>query len=160
MGSRYALARAFKKAQRTAGHVTFSSTTPTALDTALDLTLAASVGDEIEVGVNGAWGGSGTTNYGALDVASLVAGSAVNWWGTGIGGANYGIVGWLSLNANQDRIFGGSKLRTIVAGDIASGYVTLRLFGWVTTAGSKQVFADTALPFQFWAKNLGPVDPN
>lgn len=156
----YTLARAFKFATRTAGHVTFNTTLPVAFDVATDITLEAEVDDVIELAVNGSWAGTGTTNYGVLDVASMVGGVAVNWWGTGVGGANYGVVAWMSANSNVDKVMGGPTWKKIVAGDLtAAGQVSMRLHGWVTTAGSKQVFSDATLPFKWCAKNIGPVDP-
>jgi hypothetical protein len=48
---------------------------------------------------------------------------------------------------------------TLIAGDIASSTITLRLL-YATSAASQTIQATAASPLLFWAKNLGPPDPH
>lgn len=155
---RFRRARTHKFARRTAGDVAFTSTTFAAVDTALDFTLEAQVGDVIEFSGNGMWSNENIAS--ALDVATWVSGAAVNYFSSGTGtSAGNGLVGWYGVQAVYAP-FSGAVHYVVQAGDIVSGLVTVRLLGRTTTAGTRTLFASGTNLLQVAAKNLGPVDPN
>lgn len=163
MGTRHLLARTFKSARRTAGDISLNSTSWVNVDTGLDLTLAAAIGDVIEVGINGMANAEATSLY--LDVVTLVAGSPAGSFGAtaaapGASPPNYGVPAWSGANGVLSWL-GAPVHKTIVAGDLASGYVTLRLRGATGGGVAKTLRADgTNWSFEFWARNIGPADPN
>ena len=155
---RYHAARAFKFIQRTSADFTANSTSWVNLDTGLDLTLAAQVGDVIECGVS--FQAENEASTFRLDVGTLVAAAIVNYFGGAVDpGSNYGVSGWTAAGGTAQSVC-GSVMKALVSGDLSSGTVTLRLRYRTDSAANKTVHAVTARPFQFWAKNLGPVDPN
>lgn len=141
-----------KFAKRTSGTITLTAATFAALDTGTDLVLAASVGDSIEVALGGLFGNEAVSIV--LDVATMVAGSAVNWFATDGTSSGYGI--WYKNTVANNEAISGSIIRTLVSGDISGGNVTLRAFGRRDTSNAT-VLSSTAIPLHFWAKNLGPV---
>ena len=138
--------------KRTAADYTINSTTFTNLDTGTDLVLSASSGDVVEVGCMLVWGSEATTA--CLDVASIVSGSPVNYWGTAGGSSDFGISSWIGTTG-QTESAGASTMRALVGGDISGGTVTLRLRYRTTSATNKTLRASSTLPFLWWAKNLG-----
>jgi hypothetical protein len=139
-------------AQRTAGNYTLNSTTWANVDTGLDLTLAAVAGDKIEVGLAGLLGGS--TN-GFLDMASIVAGSPVNYWSGSAGGASaQGVLAWRH-ESDLNVPLGGSVIRAAVSGDLSGGNIVLRLRYRTAAATNLTLYGDTNLVLNVWAKNLG-----
>lgn len=157
---RFQLARTFKTARRASTSPTYALTTWGDVDTALDLTLAAQVGDMIEVEANGLWGNEASTAH-YMDVVTVVSATPVNSFGTqgAVSTTSHGIQAWQAITANYSMIAGGG-IYPIVAGDLSSGYVTLRLRRRGETASTKTLYAVADQPFQWWVKNLGPVDPN
>lgn len=139
------------KHKRTAGDYTLNNTSWTNVDTGTDLSLTVVAGDIIEVGINALMGAEAVNA--ALDVATIVGGSPVNYLGTSGGGSDLGIQGWLGLSGVNTAI-GGPFLYTIQAGDISSGTVTLRLRYRTTAASNKTVRANSTQPFLWYAKNL------
>lgn len=142
--------------RRSSGNITVSGTAWANIDTGIDIILNASTGDVVEVGASFMW--SSETRNGVLDVASIVGGVPVNYWGRdGAESAlSSGINGWwghISAISNA----GGSVLRTLLAADISAGIVTLRLRGRTFAAGTKTIFANSDDHFTWFAKNLGPV---
>lgn len=145
----------FATAKRTSGDQTLNNTSWTNLDTGTDLTLTAATGDWIEVG----WGGccnGGAVNL-AFDAATIVGGSPVNYVSGGAGGAaNLGVGAWISgSNGGNGTTTGGAVLYQLVSGDISGGTVTLRMRYRSGTATNKVLNASTALPWAWYAKNLG-----
>ena len=156
---RFRRARAHKVGRRTTGNVSITSSTWTNLDNGLDIALEAQVGDLIEVGINGLWGAEAVTGY--LDVVTVVATVPVNQVSSGAAetGTSEGAVGWTGVSGSVSPV-SGSLMYSIVNGDLASLVVTLRIRVRGSSASAKTVYANTNEPFQFWAKNLGPADPN
>lgn len=159
---RFALARSHKFFNRTAGSLVLNNNTswvdlPT-IGTSWDITLAAQIGDVIEVGASGVWDNQAVLGF--LDVCTIISGSAVNYFGTGgdVGGS--GIENWRGDASEAYDAIGGSFYYALVSGDISSGVVTLRLRYRTGSAANKTLYATTTNPLQFRAKNLGPVDPN
>lgn len=141
--------------RRTSGNISVSSATWANLDTGLDLAVPATVGDLIEIGVNGRWAG-GTSRFAGLDVASLVSGSIVNYWGSAVEtGTNEGVDGWIGDGSAASNPIGGSVMRAVVAGDLAFGVVTVRFRARVTSGLAQTLQASTSNPLDVWIKNLG-----
>lgn len=159
---RYRVARTFKFFTRTAGNLTLNSTAwadlPTIAST-WDLTLAAQVGDVIEAGISAVWGAEGV--YGSIDVCTVVGGAYISAFGGSAtsGSSGSGVGAWNGVTTVNDGA-GGGVLRTLTAADISAGTVTLRLRYRTNTATNKTLFASADNSFQFYAKNLGPADPN
>jgi hypothetical protein len=160
---RFQRARAFKYINRMSTDITLNSGTWANVDTGTDLTLEAQTGDVIEVGGSWLTSGSATTAT-FFDVASIVSGSPVNSWGIdgAVTTAMEGIQAWRcdsnSIGLNQ-RVAGG-MMRVLLAGDISSGLVTLRLRYKQPTATNVTLYTGANRALHFWAKNLGPVDPH
>lgn len=160
---RHRLARAHKFVTRTSGDLTLNSTSWADLPgvgTSLDIVLAAQVGDTIEVGVSMALGGN--TVYSFMNVATIVAAAVVNYViAVPSSSSGAGVKAWQQTgNVASDAGLGGSVMYTLVAGDISAGTVTLRPRYRTGTAANKTLNGTAADPFHFWAKNLGPQDPN
>ncbi len=145
-----------RSVRRTAGNYVFNKPSTTVwydVDPALDLVLPAAPGDLVLVGINGQWGNELPFAY--LDVASVVSGVAVNYWGGVAGPAQSGIVAW--AGAPSTLTFPGPPMpRLIVAGDLARGQLTLRLRVRLNLANmNKTLFANTNQPLALWAENRG-----
>lgn len=160
---RYQAARAFKFFTRTAGNLTLNSTAwadmPT-IGSTWDAVLAAQVGDTIECGVSAVWGGENV--FASLDVCSVVSAAYVSAWGGSAisGSAGSGVGAWQHAQGGINDGSGGAIMRALIAGDISAGTVTLRLRYRTSTAANKTLFANADNSFHFYAKNLGPADPN
>jgi hypothetical protein len=155
---RFQRSRDFKFRQRTSADIIANSTSWTNLDTALDITLSAETGDAIECGVS--FQAENEASTFRLDVGTLVSSAIVNYFGGAVDpGSNYGVSGWTAAGGVAASV-SGSVMKTLVAGDLSAGTVTVRLRYRTDTAANKTIHAVTARPFQFWTKNLGPQDPN
>jgi hypothetical protein len=143
------------KATRTAGDVTFTSASYTAVDTALDLTLPAVVGDIIEVGISVRADFTSNNRFIFQDAATMVSGSPVNYL-SGAGASGEGVQAWLVENVNTWRNCGGSVLYTVVSGDLSGGNVTVRWLARLNVGTvSRKLSADANHPAHFFMKNLG-----
>ncbi len=159
---RFQRSRDFKKALRTAGNVTIG-TSVINVDTGLDMTLVAEAGDVIEYGINASVA-TAPGSDGSTTVATLVAGSPVNYFG-GAGTLAVGVCpsGWYTPNINVSGMvlpFGGPVLYTLVSGDISAGTVTLRLRAIGGGGGACAIRSTSSSPMNVYARNLGPLDPN
>ena len=144
----------FAFAKRTSGSFTLNSTSWANLDTGLDLTLTAASGEIIEVCISARWGSQAL--IAGLDVVTLVGGSPVNSISGANGAAGYGVQSW-SATSGSEQAVGGAILYTLVSGDISSSTVTLRLRYRTASASNKGLYAESDLPFHWYAKNLGPA---
>ena len=145
----------FARSTRTSGNVTCNSTTWANVDTATDLTLTASTGQWLEIGLSSFWTNNAVT--GNLTVVTLVGGSPVNDTSTGAAPDNTtaGVGAWRGGTGDFAPI-GGSILYQLVSGDLSGDTVTLRLRYRTQTAANKTLGADSAtVSLHFWAKNLG-----
>lgn len=150
-------ARSFKFVDRRTGSIAaLTSTTWANLDATADIQLEANVGDTIIVSANGLWGGE--AQNAALDVATWNGSALVNWFGSGepTTTTGDGIPGWFSASSITYESLSGLMARSLVAGDIANGQVTLRLRYRVTA--SKTLMNSSTDPFQWMAWNIGPTD--
>lgn len=157
---RYQLAKQFKVTTRSSGDLTLNSTNWANVDTGLDITLAAQVGDTLEATLSARAAADAVHLY--LDVVTLVSAAPVNSFGKrgavqttpGI----IGIAGWYCTSGTSG-VPGGPAHYVVVSGDLTSGLVTLRLRYATNTATNKTIFADgTSHIIEFCVKNLGPVD--
>lgn len=104
-------------------NITLSSTSYTAVDTGMDLTLAASAGDVLQA-LHIYRVANTTAAYLLFDAATWVSGAAVNYFGTGPS-AN-GVSAWIALSG-EDTARASGVFYTVQSGDIVSGNVTVRL---------------------------------
>lgn len=155
---RFLRARQFKRGRRTAGHVPISSVQPTwtTVDTALDFTLAAAVGDTILAEINGMWFTEAPNAI--LDVVTLVGGNPVNSMGSGTTTlSGDGVNGWYRVGGALGPVT-GSIWYVLQAADLSTtGTVTLRLRAALKSAGTRQFLADAGNPLSFFVQNLGPA---
>lgn len=147
--------RAHKTIKRTAGNYTLTPVggAPgpfTVIDAALDLVLAAQIGDVLEVHFSALVQPPGTTGFG-LNACSMVGGAAVNNYAPG----TYGHGSWWhpagSTLGNGTPIF-----YTVVSGDISGGNVTTRIRYTTDGSGNTTLWASGSFPLEFTVKNLGP----
>lgn len=157
---RFQRARDFKFITRTSGNMTLNSTSWANVDNGLDIVLVAQAGDVIEVG--GGWLIENQNPDLFTDVATIVSGIPVNYFGTqgAESATSQGIHGWYGLGGGVYMSVGGGDMKELVSGDISSGTVTLRLRYRTLSAANRVVRATADNPFRWWAKNLGPKDPN
>jgi hypothetical protein len=154
----YQLSRAFKTPARYSGADVSVVSTPNYADlptigTTMDIVLSAEVDDVIFYSLNGLWGASAQEAY--MDIATIVGGSAANY---AFGAASSGNPGAWGM-ASVFTAIGAVGWYKLVAGDLASGYVTLRPRAKISSAGSKILYGG-GWGFGFFAQNIGPVDPN
>jgi hypothetical protein len=144
------------KAVRTAGNVTVGSTSWTAVDTALDLVVAAVAGDVIVLSLSGRTITS-TVNPILLDMHTWVSGAGVNCvsLNAAVSATVEGVGAWRGVNSTDSGV-GGSVGYTVQSGDIVSGNVTFRLVvRMVSATGTRLVVADGTNPLQVMAQNTG-----
>lgn len=127
---------------------------------ASDIVLTAQAGDVIEVQMEARY--DGQTNggeYKFIDVATVVAGAPTNHFGFNSSepSTGEGIHAWYGSGQNLGdfQSIGGGSVKELVAGDIENGKVTLRLRVRGNTVNGRDVVI-----YKWWAKNLGPQDPN
>lgn len=146
--------RAHKVTTRTSGNISaVASTAYTNVDTALDITIGAQVGDMLEVGLSAfavTVAGSGL----GFNACSVVSAAPVNNYATGsLGHAAW----WMPANNPAGLSRGGSLFYTVVAGDLSSGNVTSRLrYIDDIASGTHTIYAGSVLALMFSVKNLGP----
>jgi hypothetical protein len=147
--------KSWTRNRRTAGNVQVTSTSWANVDTATDITFSnVNVGDIIEASLSTMWTpATNTTAYGILDVATIVSGSPVNYFGASGGVSDFGVSGWIGA-PNLISPVSGSISYVVQAGDLSAGSITLRLRCRVDVASSnhKDLFAVAADPLQFECK--------
>lgn len=115
---------------------------------AFDLTLSPVVAGQV-VEISGGAFISNAGNYLSWDAASIVSGAAVNWWSTGTVRADFGIPTWVSHN--MEGSIGGPWWKSLLAGDIVNGAVTIRLYV-ACNSGSHLIYWRPNIPVQFNAR--------
>ena len=136
--------------------LTVNSTNWTNVGTSIDITLSAQTGDVIEVNMDGLY--ASVAEYVFFDVCTVVSGSPVNYfgWGSSDPGSGEGIRAWYGSGLAADfQSVGGGSVYELAGGDISNGTVTLRLRVRCKTGAARDVTV-----YHWWAKNLGPQDPN
>lgn len=128
------------------------------IGTTWDAVLTAQVGDVVEVGMSARLESEGVIAI--FNVHTIVSAAAVNGVGGGVTGTTgVGISSW-TMPPSNNFVTGGPAWYTLVAGDLSSGTVTLRLRYRTFTAANRTLDANTGNPLSFMAKNLGPMDPH
>ncbi len=143
-------------ARRTSGDVTITADAVWAnVDTGMDLTLTASSGHTVEVGVSVRCANTTAVSMN-FDVVSIVSAAPVNSFSTGAApsDSNDGVAGWrIGSSLNEGRA--GSIMYTLQAGDITGGTVVCRLRVRTSSTTNRDITASAVSPLVFWAKNLG-----
>ncbi len=147
-----------KVTTRSSGNITMNSVNWANLDTGMDITLAAQVGDTLEASLFALIGNQAVDTY--FDVATIVAAAPVNSFvkrgAVTTAPPPYG--NWYALTGAWTNL-GVPIHYTVVTGDLSSGLVTLRLRYATLTATNRTFHADgTNYTAEFCVKNLGPVD--
>lgn len=140
------------EASRTAGDLSLTSTAIADIDTGLDLVLPAVAGDVIEYGISGLL--DVAAQEVAFEVFTVVAGAPVNSFGPGLASPKLGVSGWYAGTDGAYHDVTGSTSRTLVAGDISAGTVTMRLRYVKASATARTLYANANIPLKVWAKNL------
>lgn len=158
MPPRYQMARQFKRVTK-AGSASYASSTWAALDTSLDITLAAAIGDCFRHEINLRKDGSPTFQLDVVTVYNTVVTNS-QWSGAAAptSTTDAGVRGWVAT-IDGDDVSGSLIGAPLVAGDIYQGYVTFRL--WYRASGSITIGpGSSGMAIVYSAQNLGPVDPN
>lgn len=155
---RFIQSRSFKYINKVDGNLTLNSTSWVAVNgTSFDVELNAQANDVIEFSLSGSTAAEATELY--LDVATIISGSPNNWF-VGDGSTAVSVPAWFGENGAVT-YFGGSYMYELTGSDITTdNTVLLRLMYRTGSAVSKVLRASGTAPFQLFAKNLGPVDPN
>lgn len=159
---RHQLARAHKRIVYSGGTITLNQTAITDLHaSALDITLLAQAGDQIEYGFS-----ARVTNAAVVtgfDVYTIVSSARVNPLGPGLSASLatlQGIPGWKAQTGFEVFLMGTFLSAPLQAGDLANGSATLRPAYAQSATTARSVNADGNTPLIVWAKNIGPADPN
>jgi hypothetical protein len=141
-------------ARRTAGDVVLNGTAWADVDTAVDLTLEAYPGDIVSVSVSHHGGSEAVVA--CYDAVSVVSGSPVNSWAVdgAVSATSRGVLAWREETSVEPSA-GGTIARAIVAGDLSSNTLTIRLRGRTLTAAAKTERANADLPLAWSAVNHG-----
>lgn len=137
---------------RVSGNLTLNNAAWTNVDTGLDCTVIAQVGDVLSLVLSAQTGGEAVNAF--FDVATIVSAAVVRRV-SGSGAGGYGIQSWVGL-AGSAWPLGGPYFYTVQKSDIdTTGFVNLRL--QYIAAGNKTLYANANNPLQFAVSNLGPA---
>jgi len=150
----------YARFKRSAGDLTLNSNgvwanLPT-IGTTGDLTINATSGDVVEVALAALWSNEAVEGF--LDFVTIVGGVVTNSFGVdgAESGSHSGIVTFRGIASRFDPV-GGVFFRTLAAGDISGGTVTVRVRYRTGSAANKTLFASTNNAFEYWIRNHGPV---
>lgn len=126
---------------RTSGNVAVTATSQTVVDSTLDITLNAAIGNLIRVTASGQADNVAT----ALDTSAVIMSN-----GTAVRGVVGAIVpGWTCRGGDYNAL-GGVALTIVKTGDLYNGTITLRLTAAIGNSGStRTIFANTNQPLLF-----------
>lgn len=128
------------------------------MEASLDVTLSGvAVGDVIEASVNGFLSASAAVAV-YMDVATVVSGSATNYFSSRTGTpAGSGVAGWQAnpFTGNAGDVVSGAAFYAVQAGDLSAGSVTFRLSYRASLATGRTLSASTSSPLLFAVANLG-----
>ena len=139
----------------TAGNFTLNNTGDMAAVHAsgLDLTVAASAGDLIILGVSGLLDRRTANAFTMFDVGTIVSAAIVNRV-SGQAASGNGIMGWfIDSDAPEFARLSGGFPYAVVAGDIDSGNVTFRLLYRTNAANNVTLRANSTEPLWVWVYN-------
>lgn len=148
----------YHKVVITSGDIVLNQTAITGI-AVTDITFPAAAGDLIEYGISGRV--EATATHVGFEVYTVVATALTNPFGPGLSAsvaAAAGIPGWWCTNVAQNlNLTGDAPPRTLVAGDIEGGNVTLRLAYAKIDITARTLNANAQAPLIVWAKNLGQL---
>lgn len=146
-------------ARRTSGNLSLGATSWAAMDTGLDLSVPAQEGDMITAWLSGFCNNDVSDFFG--DYVTLIGSTLTTSFGSGAAVvAGSGGAPCMRALASAYTPIGGPMTLRAVAGDIASGLITVR-FVYRVTANSRTVFASTAstnVPLVVGLVNNGPQE--
>ena len=162
-GNLNALRGDFGLFRRTSGNVALTGTTTwsdlTTIGTGGDITMAASSGDLIEASLFALLNSDAVDM--AFDVNTVVSSVKTNSLTTGgtrpTAFTAFNSSGWY-VPASRIEALTGSVFYVLQSGDVSGGNVTLRVQYAMNTATNRTLFGTTANPFQWYARNHGPVE--
>ena len=135
----------------TGGDIALTSTSMAAVSGPTDLTIAATAGDILLVGLS-VTPTTTTAASVAFDFATIVSASPVNYIGTRSGTPiNIPIQMWF-LGSSETGGCGGAYPYVVQSGDISGGNVVLRLYARVSA--NRSINADASNPLDTWVTNL------
>lgn len=136
----------------TSGTLTLSASTRAQL-TANDLTLTASAGDLVEIGIN-LFADQTKGGFLAVDAATRVSGADNHWVSSETGTPRYpgDYPSWYLVPGQFDGPF-SPVLYLVDASDVVAGNVTLRLYG--EADGDRDVLRSATFPLRWYAINHG-----
>lgn len=141
-----------KRVRKTSANYSLTSTTWAAMDATTDVTIAAAVGDLIAYSLTGKW--NNDAGQGRIDVATVVGGSVVSYFGDASGtNVGDGVVAWFTPGGVFTSVTGEVN-HVLVAGDIDAGNVTLSLRYRV--GATKAFMAGSTAPLFIRVTNYGP----
>jgi hypothetical protein len=119
----------------------------------LDMT-GLQAGDIVEVCISGLAASAATYLY--LDVATIVSGSPVNYFG-GVTGASTGdgVMCWTAVTGREDP-FGGCVSYVVQSGDLTAGAIKLRPWMRTSSATNRTLFGVAADPLHISARAYRP----
>lgn len=128
-----------------------SATTWTTLSTNFDLVVPANVGDVIEARFSFMWDNAATEKY--IDFIAVASGNA---WSSSHGAAGQGIMAGKGQNGAYTECM-ACAFKTVVAGDLSAGAVTVRVTYRLNTATTSIVFNTADYRPRFETINHGPM---
>lgn len=135
------------------GDIALSSTSPAAVTGPTDLTVAASTGDVVMLGISAIANNTTGQSIG-FDFATIVSASPVNYVSSGNGTpVNIGVMGWFIPATAVIGVVSGSYGYVVQAGDISGGNVVFRLYARVS--GNRTLSAQSTIPLWTQATNFG-----
>lgn len=146
-------------ARRTGGDVTCSADQVwTEVDSGLRITLDAAAGDRLEIGLQAICTGTEAVSLN-LTAMSFVSAALTNdlFEGAAKSDTTNGVPGWRMASAAVSNGSGAFISPALVSGDISGGTVVVTLAYRTSSNTNRVLRADTTLPLDFWAKNLGPA---
>lgn len=148
------LATNFQMLTRTSGDISINNTTYAAVATStLDLVITGvAAGDVVEYIPNFMVDSAVSTRL-AFDVATIVSGSVVNYFGSAASGGS-GLPGWYAPNTATFSQVSGSAFYTLQSGDISGGSVTLRLYVQAASTTARKILSSTGNPLTVAARKV------
>lgn len=137
-------------AVRTSSSINFTSSGWQNVDTGMDLVFSdVKVGDYVTYSPNFYVGSA--ANALAFDVATIVSGSPVNYFGTAGGASDDGVMAWY-CPSNANVPVSGEAFYVVQSGDISSGSLTLRLRVRPTNTTTRTISAVSTDPMRVAAR--------
>lgn len=140
-------------ASRSAGDLTLNNNSGfIVLTTSIDLTISATTGDVVGINMAAILDVAATGNWTALDAATMVSASPVNYVSNGTATPEtLGVPAWFCWDSANT--LNGEWLYTVQSGDISGGNVTFRFYYKTGTANNRTLRAASGQQLKAWVKN-------